>query len=221
MSVEETLQNALDYLERQDLRAVLLKRFPQILRTVHSYEKFTHDLKIFQIVDPVLVDSMLFVQPADIPLVRDIVDVKTFTGYHESVLNGEPVIVGDNEVLQEYKDLSQGNDQTDYFGFKYTQGYYKVGNTVTVVGMSADIKLVNLLCSAWPEWKYDAFTDVYTSTSWILEKYPQLVEQHLIIAGASNAQMNTVLATAREELGSIANEFINEFSGDIYGSKRA
>lgn len=217
MSVEDTLQNALDFLERQDLRATLLKRFPQILRTVHSYEKFTHDLTVFQVVDPVLVDGKLFVFPADVPLIRDIVDVKTFTGYHNSVINGQPAIVGDNEVAQKYRDLSQGNSQTDYFGYKFEQGFYKVGNNITFVGVSTDIKLVDMLSSVWPTWEYDPFTDSYSSNSWILEKYPQLVEQHLIAAGAANQQMTTMLSTVRQELGNTVNEFINEFTGDIYG----
>jgi hypothetical protein len=217
MSVEDTLQNALDFLERQDLRATLLKRFPQILRTVHSYEKFTHDLKVYQVVDPVLVDSKLYVFPTDTPLLRDLVDVKTYTAHHTSMINGVPVVVGDNLVAQTYRDLSQGNDKTDYFGFKYEQGFYKVGNNITIVGISEDIKLVDMLCSIWPTWEYDSFTDTYSSNSWILEKYPQLIEQHLIAAGAANQQMTAMLNIARQELGGIANEFINEFAGDIYG----
>lgn len=217
MSVEETLQNALDYLERQDLRATLLKRFPQILRTVHSYEKFTHDLHVYQVVDPVLVDSKVYVFPADVPLLRDVADVKTFTSYHESVINSAPVIVGDNEVAQKFRDLSQGNARADYFGYKYEQGYYKMGNNLTFVGVSGDIKLIDMLCSVWPTWEYNAFTDTYTSNSWILEKYPKLVEQHLIAAGASNQQMTTMLNTVRQELGETINEFLNEFAGDIYG----
>jgi hypothetical protein len=220
MTVEETLQNALDFLERQDLRAMLLKRFPQILRTVHSYEKFNKDLKVFQLADPVLIDSKVHVAPADVPLIRDLLDIKTYTGYHSSIIHGVPVNVGDNQVVQVYRDLSQGNAQADYFGYKYEQGFYKLGDTITIVGVSSDIKLIDMLASVWPTWEYDPFTEVYTSNSWILAEYARLVELHLIAAGAANQQMTTMLNTTRQELADTANDFLNEYAGEIYGRQR-
>jgi hypothetical protein len=116
--------------------------------------------------------------------------------------------------------LSQGNAQADYFGYKYEQGFYKLGDTITIVGVSSDIKLIDMLASVWPTWEYDPFTEVYTSNSWILAEYARLVELHLIAAGAANQQMLPMLNTVRQELADTANDFLNEYAGEIYGRQR-
>lgn len=218
-TVAELVENAMAFLERRDLEDTLLKKFPQILRTVHSYEKYTHDLTVVQFPDPVLQDNRFYILPTQIPLLRDILDVKIYSGYHDSIIGTTPVKVGDNRIQQTFRDLSQGNSQADYFSYAYPQGWNKLGNQITLVGVSSDVKLIDVLCSVWPTWEYSAVKDSYTTNSWIMEKYPQLIEQHLLIYGAKNAQQTDVHNTAVNDLGDIYNQFLNEFAGDIYGRK--
>lgn len=216
-TVAEVVDNAMAFLERTDLKDILLRKMPQILRTVHSYEKFNHDLTVFQFPDPTIVENKMYLQPADVPLLRDLLDIKIYSGYYDTIVGTTPVKAGVNQINQKFRNLSQGNDQEDYFGYTYAQGWRTIGTSVTIVGVSSDVKLVEALACVWPTWTYNAVLDTYTTNSWILDRYPQIIEQHLVIHGARNAQMADVLRTAENELVDIYNNFINEFTGDIYG----
>lgn len=218
-TVAEVIDNAVDFLDRADLAPVFIKKFPQLLRTVHSYEKYTHDLALFKLPDPVLVDQKLYVAPGDTPDIRDLLQVRAYTAYHNSVINSVSTVVGDNQVAWQFRDLSANNDKTDYFGYVYQHGWYRLGNNITVVGLDSTVKLVELEALVWPTWEYNALTEVYSTNSWILEKYPQLLQQHLIVIGARDSQNTAMLQSEREELSETINSFLNEFTGDICNGK--
>lgn len=219
-TVAEVVDNALSFLERRDLQDLFIKKLPQIIRSVHALQKFRKDLAVYKIVDPSLVDSQLILQPADIPNVREIVKIDAFTGYHTSVVGSSPVVVGDNPVSWEFRDLSIGQPDSDYFGFKYTHGWNVLGANATIVGLDSSIKLLDVYAITWPTWEYNAVTDVYSSSSWILEQFPQLIEQHLIVLGARDSQNMPMLNNERNTLITLQEEFLNEFTGDIYNGSQ-
>lgn len=219
-TVADVVDNAITFLDRRDLQDLFFKKLPQIIRSVHALQKFRKDLAVYKIVDPVLIDSQLVLQPSDIPNIREIVQIDAFTGYHTSVVASAPVIVGDNQVSWEFRDLSTGQAKSDYFGFQYTHGWNVLGSNATVVGLDSSIKLLDIHAVVWPTWEYNAITDVYSSSSWILEQFPQLIEQHLIVLGARDSQNMPMLNNERSVLVDLQEEFLNEFTGDIYNGSQ-
>jgi hypothetical protein len=118
-----------------------------------------------------------------------------------------------------YQNLNEGYAQRDYYGYTYNSGFLRMGQNITIKGVPDTTKLLEVKSVLWPTFEYNAITDEYSTNSWIVSEYPQLIQQLLMIYAATIAQQSDSLATARGELAQIREDFLNTFTGDIYSGQ--
>lgn len=220
MTVDEMIAEVAAFFDRQDMVTLLRTHFPKALRTAHSYQKFTKDLGTIYLPDPVIVNGRVYLTTAVLPQLQTLLEIKGYADYTSSVIGAETLYYPGNSDGVTYHNLNEGYAAKDYYGFTYDSGYTMLGQNITVKGVPGTCKLFEVLAVLWPTFTYNAFSDTYTTNSWIMQEYPKLIQQLLMIQGATISQQSDVLATARSELGQIREDFLNSFTGDMYGGQR-
>lgn len=216
MTPQEIVDAAVDFLNRGDLAERLMRYLPQALRLAHSVQKFNRDLLVQYVPDPTVVNGTATVTSTELLRLRDIVAASSFAGYSSTGTAPNIVYTPTDLQYSEFQNLSAGYAQRDYFGWPYMYGWVQMGSNVSVQGLNEQTKMLVFNTLVWPTWDYNSFTKIYSTNSWIAELWPQLLIDHLIVYGARIAQQDDVLRNAQNALGLSQNQFIVEFTGDIY-----
>lgn len=216
MTPQEIIDKVTGETSRVDYAEKLLAHFPAILRQVHSIDKFTHDLETYHIVDPAILNSTVSLPlNTTFPRLRDVAVIKTYQGYTGAGSDIDPY-VGVSEHNIQWLQATAGRPLTDYFGFVQTNTYFKMGNFFTLKGVEANTRLIEILSISWPTWVHDDLGDEYTTSSWICEKFPEIIEAHLKLAIFRMAQSDDGIREANSYIRETTDSFIKTFSGDLY-----
>lgn len=220
MTVDEMIADVAAFFDRQDMVTLLRTHFPKALRTAHSYQKFTKDLGNIYLPDPVIVNGRVSLTTAMLPQLQTLLALQGYSDYTSSVIGADTLYYPGTTDGVTYQNLNEGYATRDYYGFTYDSGYTMLGQNITVKGVPDTCKLLEVLAVLWPTFVYNGLSDSYSTNSWIMQEYPKLVRQLLLIQGATISQQADVLTTARTELAQIREDFLNSFTGDIYGGQR-
>lgn len=216
MNVAELLAPVLDMLDRLDLEDRLMQYMPEAIRAVHSIQKFNRDKAVVYVPAPSILEGSVVLNPTVLPRVRDILKVNTYTAFGSSEISGITYYYPAGIPTIDYKNLNDGFSATDYYGFRYVNGYSRIGSNVTIVGVPSDTTLIEVHAMQWPSYEKIGITEDYETSSWIAEEYPQLIKAFLLYRGASLAQQAEMIRTAQEEMQNHTTLFLREFAGDIY-----
>lgn len=219
MTVDEIISKVAVFFDRHDLVEILRKQFPQALRTAHSYQKFNRDLGNIYLPEPVVVNNTVFITAATLPQFQTFLGLYGYTDYATSVIGADTFYYPGTSDGVVYRNLNEGYAASDYFGFRYESGFLQMGQTITLKGVPDTCKLLEVKAVLWPTFTYNSLSDTYSTNSWIAEEYPALLEQLLKVYAATVAQQTDVLQNARNELAQVREDFLNSFTGDIYGGQ--
>ena len=219
MLVDDLIAEVASFFDRYDMVTLLQKEFPKALRTAHSYQKFNRDLGTLYIPSPTIVNGRVNVLTHTLPQMQHLLAIAGYTDFTSSVIGTDTIYYPGTEDGIVYRNLNEGYAQQDYYGFSYLSGYTRLKNTITLKGIPATTTLLELKAVLWPTFEYNPITLAYSTNSWILEEYPELLKQLLTVYAATVSQQSDVLASARKALREAREDFLNTFTGDIYGGQ--
>jgi hypothetical protein len=165
------------------------------------------------------VGGRVYLTAAALPQLQTLLSIKGYSDYTSSVIGPDTFYYPGTSDGVTYYNLNEGYADRDYYGFTYSTGYTQLGQNITLKGVPDTCKLLEVRAVLWPTFVYNTFTDSYTTNSWIMSEYPELMRALLMYFGATVTQQSDILTTSRNAVAQAREDFLNSFTGDIYGGQ--
>lgn len=199
MTPQEMMDQALVALERPDLGAMAVLRFPQALRSAHSVEFLRRDLttKVWTVASLGVLDGKVGVA---VPVrLRKIHRIYTWDSAEV--------------VVDEFSDLQNKPNLYEYYGHKILQTYNVFGPNLNLAGISTNAITLRLEYFQFPTWEQDG--GVWITNSWIADLHPELIIAYLQHQLAMVTEDANQISSAEKQIQMCRRDFIASHAEDI------
>jgi hypothetical protein len=199
-TLQSIIDTVVDTTSRPDLETVLKTEIAKALVTAHATEKFTRDLKLQYITNPVVVNGAVTINTSlDLTAVREIYgDIKLYSSFTSS---GSPAVITPGTPIQhgKFKSITDASAGYDYYGFRYLNTWAQIGSTITINGVDPATTCIEIPALVWPVTSINNL-GVLTTTSWIPDNHSCLLEAYLRKYVATKSKDKDMLNDARQDI---------------------
>lgn len=214
LSTKAVITNAVQDYTRPDLFPRMQSRLLSYLREAHGADEYKQDLVRYEVTtftrstDGVVVLSA----STSFPSLRDLKAIETYQTYNQGTT---PTTLSDRLDTNFMEGLT-GKAPVNYFGFTPEKYWASAGDYITIKGVSANASIIIGYASAWPSLILNEAEDQYYSNSWILAKFPEVIEARIAKQVASICGDRTRIQVANTRYAEARHEFKRMFDEDIY-----
>lgn len=203
MTPQMIVQNVLTRAERPDLLQDAYGFFFAALKSAHGAYRFRRDIKV-KPVTSISRNSTTGIATIQMPTeVREIIKITTKNS-------------SGTELTSNFINSANDLNLVNYYGFAYPQTYIVSGRDINIKGLDATATTIDIRCLAWPTFVYDSLTSSYSSDSWLMVEFPQLVEAWLATLIGRRAKDKEVVAQAESDVLIYSNQVSQIYSGETF-----
>lgn len=217
MTPAEIIDEVLVELSRPDFVRKAQAVFAEVVKSVHSINNLSRDLKTAYILDPNIInDRATFSVRQDLPGFRSLRGIRVFKSYTVDVQDN---VIPSNELLEgiKFQKGATNLELRDYYGFRNRYIYSIVGDVGTITGVDALSTCIEILYLSYPTITIDPVTTELSTNSWIVEDHPELVKAALAARLAQLTSSPELINIFGTILNQLKIEFIDQHLNEILG----
>ena len=194
MTPQEIVSNVLELLERPDLEVLAFSRLGKAINSAHSNQFFLQDQTYvdFLSADVITGEGTAILDVP--PRFRSLQRIETLDAV------GAP-------LQREFANLRDGLSVRNYYGFRATSTYSKIGKVINLFGVDTRAETVRVHFVSYPTYELNPLTQVWETDSWIVDELGALVEAYLLF--------DLAVVTADTERKSDASAQINLYRQEL------